>query len=195
MSQHWIKHWRLDDFKIARCITVETGLQCTLPMGHVSPRRCSFSVHNTKDALHPSQTFPCQECKADHPCFTHISALRVRRAELDADNTEQLLASVDQLNRKASRLKAFVVARLAAMKAQPTVWASTQEAFGMQLMLLAEMLVLPEKTDGPNVMFGLMALLFAPRNVVTSYPITPEWAAQRVDITCRWIAVALKDTL
>lgn len=86
-------------------------------------------------------------------------------------------------------LLAFVWDRLAAMAARPSTWASGQEAFILQLVLLAETshVGTPERFSDRQP--AMLAELSGPVAgcVVPNDPVTPEWAAQAVQIARKYV--------
>ena len=76
----------------------------------------------------------------------------------------------------------FVTKRLAAMERAPGMWASTQEAFGLQLALLVEFTEL-DKPDMYKTPPGLvMQRIFGPGNQTSNEPLEDDWAKERVSI-------------
>lgn len=86
-------------------------------------------------------------------------------------------------------LLAFVWDRLASMAARPATWAGGQEAFVLQLVLLAEIshLGTPERFSDRQP--AMLAELSGPAAGcgVPNDPVTPEWAAQAVQIARKYV--------
>lgn len=82
-------------------------------------------------------------------------------------------------------IKEFVWLRLDHMAARPMMWASTKESLGVQLVLLAEMVLrtLPEMTSGLAQTAELTYRLWGPGNTVPQEPLDPAWSASAVSIT------------
>jgi hypothetical protein len=84
-------------------------------------------------------------------------------------------------------MREFVHTRLDAMRHRPSMWAGTKEAFGLQLVLLAEVFRLGAMTRSHE----LMLLIFGPGNTVPRDDIDETWARDRVDIVRRYITEKL----
>ncbi len=82
----------------------------------------------------------------------------------------------------------FVGRRLNDMQTYPKCWGTTCETFGMQLVLLAEMAVLPPQNVGePNQMHSLMVIVFRKLDANWNIPLDEEWAREAVKHTRQWI--------
>lgn len=82
-------------------------------------------------------------------------------------------------------IREFVNMRLDHMAARPLMWASNKESLGVQLVLLAEMVVrtLPEMTSGLAHTAELAYRLWGPTNIVPQEPIDVAWVQTAVGIT------------
>lgn len=82
-------------------------------------------------------------------------------------------------------IREYVDLRLAHMAARPTMWASTKESLGVQLILLAEMVLrtLPEMTSGLSATSELSYRLWGPGCVVPAEPCDAAWAREAVTKT------------
>ncbi len=82
-------------------------------------------------------------------------------------------------------VKEFVWLRLSHMQARPLMFATTKESLGVQLILLAEMILrtLPEMTSGQAATSELSYRLYGPLSVVPAEPLDTAWAAKAVAIT------------
>lgn len=81
--------------------------------------------------------------------------------------------------------QSFVAARLKQMHERPTMWASTQEAFGLQLALLIEVHELYEDKKTPSHI--VMTRIFGPGNTVSHEPLDDDWAKHRVELVRRML--------
>ncbi len=84
---------------------------------------------------------------------------------------------------------AFIRDRLTAMAAHPTTWASGQEAFILQLVLLAEVSHIGTPERFADRQQAMLAELCKPDTswAVSNNPITTEWAAQAVQVTRKYV--------
>lgn len=73
----------------------------------------------------------------------------------------------------------FARARFESMSDRPRMWAGTKEAFALQLVLLVEIVQLPDAMGNDT---HLMTKLFGPGNAVPQDALTDEWAHQSVAI-------------
>jgi hypothetical protein len=82
-------------------------------------------------------------------------------------------------------IREFVDMRLATMAARPTIFASTKESLGVQLVLLAEMVLrtLPEMASGISRTSELTYRLWGPTCLVPQEPADEAWARTAVSIT------------
>lgn len=82
-------------------------------------------------------------------------------------------------------IKEFVWLRLSHMESRPMMWASTKESLGVQLVLLAEMVLrtLPEMTSGIAATAELTMRLWGPTNIVPAEPVDEAWSRKAVAIT------------
>ncbi len=82
-------------------------------------------------------------------------------------------------------VKEFVWLRLSHMQSRPMMWATTKEALGAQLILLAEMVLrtVPEMTSGLAATSELTLRLWGPTNIVPAEPVDEAWALKAVNIT------------
>lgn len=74
----------------------------------------------------------------------------------------------------------FVIARLEHMGLYPNMWGSSQESFGLQLVLLAEFAELDVHPGNRVTKDQLMRLVFGPGNIVQSGPLEDAWARERI---------------
>lgn len=68
--------------------------------------------------------------------------------------------------------------RFTSMEARPEMWASTREAFGLQLLTFAEMFLWPHGEIPRDETNELMRRLFGPGPVVSTDPIDVAWASK-----------------
>jgi hypothetical protein len=82
-------------------------------------------------------------------------------------------------------VREFVNLRLDHMASRPMMWASTKEALGVQLVLLAEMVLrtLPEMTSGLAHTSELTARIWGPGCAVPQEPLDAVWVNTAVSIT------------
>lgn len=83
----------------------------------------------------------------------------------------------------------FVRDRLAAMAARPIMWASGQEAFILQLVLLAEISHVGTPERFADRQQAMLAELSEPDAgcAVPNDPVTPEWAARAVQTARKYV--------
>ena len=86
-------------------------------------------------------------------------------------------------------LLAFVRNRLAAMAERPRMWAGEQEAFILQLVLLAEVSHVGTPERFADRQQAMLAELSGPDAgcAVPNDPVTPEWAAQAVQTARKYV--------
>lgn len=84
---------------------------------------------------------------------------------------------------------AFVQGRLTAMAARPLMWASGQEAFILQLVLLAEISHVGTAERFADRQHAMLAELSGPSAgcAVPNDPVTNEWARQAVLIARKYV--------
>lgn len=84
---------------------------------------------------------------------------------------------------------AFIWDRLTAMAARPAMWADDQEAFILQLVLLAEISHVGISERFSDRQPAMLAELSGPAGgcAVPNGPITLEWAAQAVQIARKYV--------
>jgi hypothetical protein len=81
-------------------------------------------------------------------------------------------------------VKEFVWLRLSHMQSRPMMWATTKESLGVQLILLAEMVLrtTPEMTSGIAATSELSLRLYGPGSIVPAEPLDEAWAGKAVAI-------------
>lgn len=86
-------------------------------------------------------------------------------------------------------LLAFVRSRLTAMAERPGAWAGGQEAFVLQLVLLAEVSHVGTPERFADRQQAMLAELSGPGAgcVVPNGPVTPEWATQAVQTARKYV--------
>jgi hypothetical protein len=82
-------------------------------------------------------------------------------------------------------VKEFVWLRLSHMQSRPLMFATTKESLGVQLILLAELVLrtVPEMTSGLAATSALSVRLWGPTSIVPAEPLDEAWAAKAVTIT------------
>ena len=82
-------------------------------------------------------------------------------------------------------IREFVNMRLDHMASRPLMWASNKESLGVQLILLAEMVLrtLPEMTSGLAQTSELTYRLWGPTNIVPQAPVDTAWVQTAVGVT------------
>lgn len=83
----------------------------------------------------------------------------------------------------------FVRKRLRAMHDRPMMWASTCEAFGLQLVLLVEVFELDRPITFKTPTHTAMEKVFGPGNTVLNAPLEEVWAINRVNAIYRLLRI------
>jgi len=87
--------------------------------------------------------------------------------------------------------KQFVRKRLQEMHDRPGMWASTQEAFGLQLALLVEVYELDIEPSSKMPQHVIMQRIFGPGNSVSVEPLEESWAQSTAAMIMAMIKVEL----
>lgn len=119
--------------------------------------------------------------------FHSDGTLEVRGAstKLYHDDARQLSVLLADYAGVETPMHKFVQDRLFAMEQCPEMWAGTKEAFGLQLILLVD--VLHHTNSNTTKVHELMGLVFGPGNSTPMEFLNDVWARERVEIVRKYL--------